>query len=90
MVADAEKYAEEDKATAERITSRNGLENYAFNLKNQVSNAEGLGGKLDDNEKETVSVFGRLPRISADTATAPRSRRRDDGMVSRDLRDRFD
>lgn len=55
MVADAEKFAEEDKATAERITARNGLENYAFSLKNQVNDEEGLGGKIDEDDKETVS-----------------------------------
>ncbi|KAL1844941.1 hypothetical protein VTK73DRAFT_1476 [Phialemonium thermophilum] len=54
MVAEAEKYAEEDKANAERITARNGLENYAFSLKNQVNDNEGLGGKIDDDDKETI------------------------------------
>ncbi|MCJ1316298.1 ATPase with role in protein import into the ER [Xylographa vitiligo] len=54
MVADAEKFAEEDKATAERITARNGLENYAFNLKNQVNDEEGLGGKIDSDDKESL------------------------------------
>ncbi|MCJ1419472.1 ATPase with role in protein import into the ER [Xylographa parallela] len=54
MVADAEKFAEEDKATAERITARNGLENYAFNLKNQVNDDEGLGGKIDSDDKESL------------------------------------
>lgn len=55
MVAEAEKYAEEDKATRERIEARNSLENYAFSLKNQVNDDEGLGGKIDDDDKETVS-----------------------------------
>lgn len=55
MVAEAEKFADEDKATRERIEGRNGLENYAFNLKNQVNDAEGLGGKISEEEKETVS-----------------------------------
>ncbi|KAG5928355.1 78 kDa glucose-regulated protein [Claviceps africana] len=54
MVAEAEKFAEEDKATRERIEARNALENYAFNLKNQVNDAEGLGGKIDEEEKETI------------------------------------
>ncbi|RYP90019.1 hypothetical protein DL770_003864 [Monosporascus sp. CRB-9-2] len=54
MVAEAEKYAEEDKATRERIEARNSLENYAFSLKNQVNDEEGLGGKIDDEEKETI------------------------------------
>ncbi|KEY70720.1 hypothetical protein S7711_03218 [Stachybotrys chartarum IBT 7711] len=54
MVAEAEQYAEEDKATRERIEARNGLENYAFSLKNQVNDEEGLGGKIDDDDKETI------------------------------------
>ncbi|KAK1840664.1 78 kda glucose-regulated protein precursor [Colletotrichum chrysophilum] len=54
MVEEAEKYAEEDKATRERIEARNGLENYAFSLKNQVNDEEGLGGKIDDEDKETI------------------------------------
>ena len=55
MVQEAEQYADEDKATKERIEARNGLENYAFSLKNQVNDDEGLGGKIDDDDKETVS-----------------------------------
>ena len=54
MIQDAEKFAEEDKATAERITARNGLENYAFNLKNQLNDPEGLGDKIDEDDKETL------------------------------------
>ncbi|MCJ1369508.1 ATPase with role in protein import into the ER [Loxospora ochrophaea] len=54
MVAEAEQFAEEDKATAERIAARNGLENYAFSLKNQANDEEGLGGKIDEDDKETL------------------------------------
>ncbi|KAF2680927.1 heat shock protein 70b [Lentithecium fluviatile CBS 122367] len=54
MVEEAEKYAEEDKATRERIEARNKLENYAYNLKNQVNDEEGLGGKIEDDDKETL------------------------------------
>jgi len=54
MVAEAEKFAEEDKATRERIEARNGLENYAFNLKNQVNDEDGLGGKIDEDDKEAL------------------------------------
>ncbi|KAL5390508.1 78 kDa glucose-regulated protein [Paraphaeosphaeria minitans] len=54
MVEEAEKYADEDKATRERIESRNKLENYAYNLKNQVNDDDGLGGKIDDEDKETI------------------------------------
>jgi len=55
MVEEAEKYAEEDKATRERVESRNKLENYAYNLKNQINDDDGLGGKLDDEDKETLT-----------------------------------
>lgn len=54
MVQEAEQYADEDKATKERIEARNGLENYAFSLKNQVNDDEGLGGKIDEDDKETL------------------------------------
>ncbi|PBP20207.1 dnaK-type molecular chaperone BiP [Diplocarpon rosae] len=54
MVQEAEKYADEDKATKERIEARNGLENYAFSLKNQVNDEEGLGGKIEEDDKETL------------------------------------
>jgi len=54
MVEEAEMYAEEDKATKERIEARNGVENYAFSLKNQVNDEEGLGGKIDEEDKEAL------------------------------------
>lgn len=54
MVEEAEKYAEEDKANRERIEARNGLENYAYSLKNQVNDENGLGGKIDEEDKESI------------------------------------
>ena len=54
MIMEAEKYADEDKATKERIEARNGFENYAFSLKNQLNDDEGLGGKIEDDDKETL------------------------------------
>ena len=59
MIQEAQDFAEEDKATSERITARNGLENYAFSLKNQANDEEGLGGKIDEDDKETVSGVTR-------------------------------
>lgn len=59
MVAEAEMYAEEDKATRERIEARNNLENYAFSLKNQVQDEDGMGGKIDEEDKEAVSFSRR-------------------------------
>ncbi|KAK4696557.1 endoplasmic reticulum chaperone BiP, partial [Lecanoromycetidae sp. Uapishka_2] len=54
MIAEAQEFAEEDKAISEKIQARNGLENYVFSLKNQANDEEGLGGKIDDDDKETL------------------------------------
>jgi heat shock protein 5 len=59
MILEAERFADEDKEARERIEARNGLENYAFSLKNQLEDDSGLGGKIDENEKETVSCLHR-------------------------------
>ena len=70
MIEEAQEFAEEDKANAERITARNGLENYAFSLKNQANDAEGLGGKIDEDDKETVSsTFPALMRLITNQLT---------------------
>uniref|UniRef100_A0A8C2ZAW3 Endoplasmic reticulum chaperone BIP n=1 Tax=Cyclopterus lumpus TaxID=8103 RepID=A0A8C2ZAW3_CYCLU len=54
MVNDAERFADEDKKLKERIDSRNELESYAYSLKNQIGDKEKLGGKLSDEDKETI------------------------------------
>ncbi len=54
MIQEAEEYAEEDKIVKEKIEARNSLENYAFSLKNQANDEEGLGGKIDEEDKETL------------------------------------
>ncbi|KAJ2366559.1 Hsp70 chaperone [Coemansia sp. RSA 2611] len=53
MVADAEKYKEEDEAVAARVSARNGLEGYAYNLKNSVSD-EKVAGQLPAEDKEKL------------------------------------
>lgn len=54
MVAEAEEFAEADKAVKDKIDARNKLENYASSLRNQANHEEGLGGKIDDDDKETI------------------------------------
>ncbi|KAE8354487.1 heat shock protein 70 family [Aspergillus coremiiformis] len=54
MVAEAEQFAEEDKAIKSKIEARNALENYAFSLKNQVNDENGLGGQIDEDDKQTI------------------------------------
>merc|ERR1712072_857175 len=47
MVQEAEEFADEDKKVKERIDSRNALEGYCYNLKNQLEDEEkGIADKL--------------------------------------------
>jgi heat shock protein 5 len=54
MVADAEKFAAEDEANRKRIEALNSLSSFVYGLKNQVTDSEGLGGKLDSDDKQTI------------------------------------
>merc|ERR1712194_431352 len=55
MVQEAEEFAEEDKKVKERIDSRNGLESYLYNLKNQLDDDEkGLADKLSPEDKKEL------------------------------------
>ncbi|KAL2134157.1 hypothetical protein VTI74DRAFT_919 [Chaetomium olivicolor] len=54
MITEAEKFADEDKEAWERVKARNGLENYVFSLKNQLEDEKELGGRIDENDKETL------------------------------------
>jgi len=36
IVAEAEKYREDDEKVAQKIQARNGLESYAYNLRNTI------------------------------------------------------
>ncbi|KAJ8468711.1 hypothetical protein ONZ51_g9466 [Trametes cubensis] len=53
MVNEAEKYKAEDEAAAARITSRNALESYAYNLRNSLTD-EKLAGKFDPADKKKL------------------------------------
>mmetsp|Transcript_24602 Transcript_24602/g.48428 ORF Transcript_24602/g.48428 Transcript_24602/m.48428 type:complete len:646 (-) Transcript_24602:68-2005(-) len=52
MVRDAELYADEDKKQADRIQAKNGLESYAYSLKNSIDNE--LKDKVDASDSETL------------------------------------
>ncbi|MVT01065.1 molecular chaperone DnaK [Devosia sp. L53-10-65] len=51
MVSEAEKYREEDEKQREKISARNQLESYIFNLKQAVSDC---GDKISPDDKATV------------------------------------
>lgn len=54
MVNDAERFADEDKKVKDRVDARNELEGYLYGLKNQIGDEEKLGGKLSEENKETI------------------------------------
>ncbi|KAI8871990.1 HSP70-domain-containing protein, partial [Ramicandelaber brevisporus] len=53
MVSDAEKYKAEDEAVAARVSARNGLESYAYNLRNTL-NDEKAAAAMDAADKEKL------------------------------------
>lgn len=60
MVSEAEKYKKEDEDAAARIQSKNGLESYAYNLRNSTQD-EKLASKFEADDKE------RLDKAISDT-----------------------
>lgn len=50
MVAEADKYKAEDEAAAARISAKNGLESYAYNLRNSITD-EKIASKLEGDDK---------------------------------------
>ncbi|KAJ1032497.1 hypothetical protein NDA16_000521 [Ustilago loliicola] len=54
MVAEAEEFAEQDEAVRKRIEALNNLQNFIASLRGQLSDKEGLGGKLDKEDKESI------------------------------------
>uniref|UniRef100_A0A8D0TMK3 Uncharacterized protein n=1 Tax=Sus scrofa TaxID=9823 RepID=A0A8D0TMK3_PIG len=53
MVQEAEKYKAEDEIQRERVSAKNALESYAFNMKSAVED-EGLKGKISEADKKKV------------------------------------
>lgn len=55
MVNDAEKYKAEDEEAASRIQAKNGLESYAYNLRNTLQD-EKVGGALPEEDKTKLNA----------------------------------
>jgi L1 cell adhesion molecule like protein len=55
MVQEAEKYKEEDRRTRERIDARNGLENYAYSVKNSTQE-EKLKDKISPEDHAIIET----------------------------------
>ncbi|KAF7795187.1 hypothetical protein EIP86_006336 [Pleurotus ostreatoroseus] len=54
MVQEAEEFAAEDEANRKRIEALNSLSTFVYSLKTQLSDDDGLGGKIDDEDKRTI------------------------------------
>jgi len=54
MVSDAEKYKKEDETQRDRISAKNSLESYCFNMKTTV-NDEKLADKIDADDKKKIT-----------------------------------
>jgi endoplasmic reticulum chaperone BiP len=55
MVKEAEEFAEQDDALRKRVEAMNSLQNFIATLRTQVADKEGLGAKLDKDDKETIN-----------------------------------
>jgi heat shock protein 1/8 len=55
MLADAEKYKEEDEAEGRRVGAKNGLESYAYSLRNTLSDSK-VDEKIEAGDKETLKT----------------------------------
>ena len=53
MVQEAEKYKSEDDVQRDKVSSKNSLESYAFNMKSTVED-EKLTGKISEEDKTKI------------------------------------
>merc|ERR1712027_25279 len=53
MVNDAEKFKEEDNKQKDRISAKNGLESYCFNMKTTIED-EKMADKISEDEKKEI------------------------------------
>jgi heat shock 70kDa protein 1/2/6/8 len=55
MLSEAEKFKEEDEAEGRRVSAKNGLESYAYSLRNTLQDSK-VDEKLDAADKETLKT----------------------------------
>lgn len=53
MVQEAERYKAEDDVQRDKVTAKNSLESYAFNMKSTVED-EKVKGKISDEDKQKI------------------------------------
>lgn len=72
MVREAEEFASEDEAQRKRIEAMNALSNFIYGVKNQLADQEGLGGKLEDDDRKALLAVVKETTdwVDAEGATA--------------------
>jgi len=55
MVADAEKFAEEDKLIKEKLEAKHQFDNYIYSMRSTIEDPNKLANKLDSDDIETMS-----------------------------------
>jgi len=58
MVADAEKFKDEDKLIVDKIEARNGFENYCFRMKNTL-NDEKMKEAFTEDDKNVIEEISK-------------------------------
>jgi len=71
MVSEAEKYKDQDNAHKEKVEARNGLENFAYSIRNTIKD-EKVAGQIPEADRKTVEtavedVVNFLEKADADT-----------------------
>jgi len=54
MIADAEKFADEDKAIKDRIDAKHAFQNYIYTMRNTIEDKDKLADKLSEDDKSTI------------------------------------
>lgn len=72
MVREAEEFASEDEVQRKRIEAINSLSSFVYGVRTQVNDQDGLGGKIDDDDKQTLlnTVRETQSLIDAEGASA--------------------
>eukprot|EP00834_Sanchytrium_tribonematis_P001526 NODE_38_length_35257_cov_0.939047.p20 type:complete len:201 gc:universal NODE_38_length_35257_cov_0.939047:22775-23377(+) len=56
LIQESEKFADQDRAAKEMVEAKNNLDQYLYQLKQQVTDKNQLGGKLSDEDKKAVTT----------------------------------
>lgn len=54
MIQEAERFADEDRKTKERVDARNALEGYLHSMRSTVEDKDKLADKIEDDDKKTI------------------------------------